>query len=47
MAEAPKAESDAQTATADSQPVKPKVDPYAIKITVSTDADRNKKGAKA
>ena len=47
VAEAPKAESDAQTATADSQPVKPKVDPYAIKITVSTDADRNKKGAKA
>ena len=47
VAEAPKAESDAQTATADSQPVKPKVDPYAINITVSTDADRNKKGAKA
>jgi len=38
VAEAPKAEP---------EPAKPKVDPYAIKITVSTDADRKKKGAKA
>lgn len=38
---------DAQVKSPSVEPAKPKVDPYAIKITVSTDADRNKKGAKA
>ena len=49
VAETSKTESDAQTAASapQSESAKPKTDPYAIKITVSTDADRNKKGAKA
>ena len=40
---------DAQTAASaqQSESAGPKADPYAIKIIVSTDADRNKKGAKA
>ena len=45
------APADAAVAETAAQPVpesaKPKVDPYAIKITVTTDADRKKKGAKA